>query len=191
MTMAVRQYNKEVRQTCKSFQGMHERCTSMNRTVGALLQSKLSCEQTEISAREALQTIASEQMVVAPMHLLTAQRNLMVVLAGRDQPSEAIAVGEAAYAGFLRCLGAVHPITVSAVRELSMIVLDAGRYREAEPLLRSAASGCVALFGTVHPDSLNAMLLLGQALTLGGKKLDEAKELFREHNAPCNALVAS
>jgi hypothetical protein len=155
----------------------------MNRMVGALLRAKSVDERTENSARAALEMARDHSVSVAPLHLISAQRNLMVALAGRSRHEAAIEIGKDAHNGFIRHLGMVHPATISMLRELIAIVIEAGKYAEAEPLLRRAVAGCTTLFGEEHHDSLGTMMLLAQVVALRGE-LGQARELFREPRRP-------
>ena len=170
-----------MREASREFKEVQNRCTRMNSMVSTLLKQGPVDDATEHHARAAL-AAASEHEVeeMNPLHLLSAQRNLMVVLAGKAQHADAIEVGEKVLSGYRSLLGPKHPTTVAVVRELSVIVLEGGDIHGAEPLLRDAWQATVALYGPLHEESLSSGMLLGQLLA-SQNKLDEAKALFRSN----------
>ena len=113
-TQAVNRFNTlsatQMREASREFKEVQNRCTRMNSMVSTLLKQGPVDDATEHHARAAL-AAASEHEVeeMNPLHLLSAQRNLMVVLAGKAQHADAIEVGEKVLSGYRSLLGPKHP----------------------------------------------------------------------------------
>lgn len=178
-----------MRESDDTFKKAYAQVSRLNNEVSLFLREEDvgSSSSIENKAEVALALASRNADTLPAMHVLCAQRNMMVVLAGKERHEEAIEVGQRAHDGYRRLLGPLHPSTVSLLRELSVIVLSSGNYAGSEPLLRAALHGCVELFGDVHPDALSARMLLGQLLATRGV-LDEAKLLFRLNLASARAL---
>jgi tetratricopeptide (TPR) repeat protein len=192
-SVAVQRFNllsaKIQREAARDFKFLHAQLTAANSKVTKRLSEEdPPSPSLEQEASHALALASSHHSQnVPPQHLITAQRNMMVVLAGRNREEYAIVLGQRAHADLHRLLGPLHPTTIALLRELSVVVLASGDLQSAEPLLRAAVRGCAELFGEVHPDTLSARMLLGQLLATRGS-LDEAKHLFRANLAAARAL---
>ena len=146
--------------TLTSWTTQHTRCMRMNGLVSSVLKSESIDESAEYHGRAAL-AAAGEADSLLPLHLLSAQRNLMVILSQRE-PGAALEIGNQALEGYRNLLGSMHPTTVSLLRELSVIALGTGDLIQAEPLLENAAHACVELFGDEHAETVSSLMLLGQ-----------------------------
>ena len=168
MSKAVKHYKKEVSRRAKDMDSAalsewtsaHNRCMRMNGVVASVIHNDSNDESAEAHGRAAL-AAANEADGLPPLHLLSAQRNLMVILAERD-PGAALDFGHQALEGFRNLLGPMHPSTVSLLRELSVIALGSGDLILAEPLLEDAADACIELFGDEHPETVSSLMMLGQ-----------------------------
>lgn len=165
-----------------AFEAKSALCQQLNTRVGSLLKGDGHLGEAEVAARAA--HLAACDPEVQRLHLLSAQRNLMLVLASGAAMSnsdaaraEAIELGKEALAVARRTVGAYHPLSVSLLREFSTIVLDYGEAEEAEPVLREAADGCQALFGDVHEETFQARALLSNLLATRGKYAQAAPVL--------------
>ena len=192
-SVAIRRFRmlsaSRMRESDDGFKRMYAQVSRLNNEVTQILRDEdvSTSSSIEMKAEVALALASSHADKLPPMHVLCAQRNMMVVLAGKERHEQAIEVGQRVHDGYRRLLGPLHPSTVSLLRELSVIVLSSGDLEGSEPLLRGALHGCVELFGDVHPDALSARMLLGQLLATRGL-LDEAKPLFRLNLATARAL---
>ena len=192
--LAIRRFNmlsaSSLSESTDRWKRVHAQVTNMNNTVTRILneQEASSSRSIEGKASSALLLASTHSAEGLPkIHLLKAQRNMMVVLASKSLHKEAIEIGQESWYGFRSLLGPLHPSTVALLRELSVIVLSSGDLVLAEPLLREAAEHCVELFGDVHPDSLTSHMLLGQLLATRGQ-LAEACARFRANLAAARAL---
>lgn len=173
------------------FHTLHSRCIRMNNMVTNLLKEGPVNDSLRHHSKAAVAIATDHASKIPPLHLLSAQRNHMVVLAGLGEHNDAIAMGEEALLGFRELLGSSHPTTVSVLRELSVIVLNRAHvsreFDEVEPLLREAATRCEDLFGEVNGETLSARMLLGQCIAAQGQ-LSGAKSLFRSNLAVSRAV---
>ena len=190
--IAIRRFNmlsaSRLRESEDSVKRFHSHVMRLNDTVSRTLSEQEVSAAIEGKARTALFLCSTHpDEGLTKSHLLKAQRNMMVVLAGQSKLEDAIEIGERTLDGFHQLLGPLHPSTVSLLRELSVIVLSSGDLVLAEPLLREAADRCTNLFGEVHPDSLTSNMLLGQLLATRGQ-LAEASTRFRSNLATARAL---
>lgn len=193
-SLAIRRFNmlaaSKLRETENELKRVLSQVTRLNEAVSLALNKQDVCTSPSVEgkASKALFLASTQPAEDLPkFHLLKAQRNMMVVLAGKSQLDEAIELGQRTLDGFHGLLGPLHPMTVALLRELSVIVLSSGDLPAAEPLLREAAERCVELFGEVHPDSLTSHMLLGQLLATCGQ-LVEAGTRFRANLAAARAL---
>ena len=127
---------------------------------------------------------------IPPLHLLSAQRNHMVVLAGLGEHNDAIAMGEEALLGFRELLGSSHPLLSPSCASSPSSCSSrhvSREFDEVEPLLREAATRCEDLFGEVNGETLSARMLLGQCIAAQGQ-LSGAKSLFRSNLAVSRAV---
>lgn len=189
---AYRGFEKSLQDTASgddtTFHTLHSRCMRMNSMVSSLLKQGPvtdSLRHHSIAALDVASTAEQEHPnKTPPLHLLSALRNHMVVLAGLGEHESAIESGEQALEGFRELLGSSHPATVSLLRELSVVLLNRAQvsreFDEVEPLLREAAERCDDLFGEVNAETLSAKMLLGQCIAAQGQ-LGKAKALFRSN----------
>ena len=70
-----------------------------------------------------------------------------------------------------RVLGAEHPDTLASVNGLALLLLDMGRFDEAEPLRRRSMEGMRKTLGQIHPSTANSVA--GYAIGLMHLKRDD------------------
>ena len=157
----------------------YDQCKRMNSYVSKRLSEISSFEELgmlETHARLAVQ--AASGTTGSHLHVLSAKRNLMTVLAAQHKFDEAVTVGERALEQARSVVGAKHEMTLAALKDVTSVMLEKRAFGAATPLLREAMECARDVFGDEHPEALSATMLLGQVLGAQGHAA-EAHPLLR------------
>ncbi|MGJ6965725.1 FxSxx-COOH system tetratricopeptide repeat protein [Streptosporangium sp. G11] len=111
--------------------------------------------------------------------ILTSWNGLARIVRLRGEYSEACDIGEDAYDFSVQELGADHPRTLRAAKDLSIAKRRAGLIDEAFEIAQRTFELEERIFGRDHPDTLAAALCLANAQRTRGE-IDEALELLRD-----------
>ncbi len=128
-------------------------------------------EESESLLRDAMR-LAAESLPPDDLLRLTVEVNFGGLLLAADQPEEALAVLEGVYPRLVEAYGVEHPRTVSARRNLGVVLNDLGRYEEALPIFEE---GLAATERNNGPEARTTIVALAN---LGGlyRSLDRLDE---------------
>ena len=138
--------------------------------VGEMLNKHIASEKAEQVEEHAHVALGTASATEGPhMHTVSARRNLMLVLAARGKHHQAIALGHRQLDDVRQLVGPIHPMTLSALKDVTSVLLSVNAFSLALPLLREAVESSREFFGSEqHEDVLAFRMLLGQALGAQG-----------------------
>ncbi|GAA4207414.1 hypothetical protein GCM10022252_71030 [Streptosporangium oxazolinicum] len=136
-------------------------------------QKASELQQTAYTLQRSSDSKSSQQSI------LTSWNGLARIVRLRGEYSEACDIGEDAYDSSVQELGADHPRTLRAAKDLSIAKRRAGLIDEAFEIAQRTFELEERIFGRDHPDTLAAALCLANAQRTRGE-IDEALELLRD-----------
>jgi tetratricopeptide (TPR) repeat protein len=150
------------------FAGRPEVEDAVRRTIGGAYKGLTAWEKAEGQWRSVLESARRRHGGDSPRALTTASELAHILVCRGRLDAEVLEMAESASAGLSRALGPDHPDTLDGRLHLALVYLQAGRTREAIPVLEATLKGYESKFGPDHRYTLTCRHNLAYAYHAAG-----------------------